>query len=83
MSRDYGEIEKTVASFLDLGDDVDAGLHGWLEHLAELGELGIEHVIVAPRGPWMWRRWMRWAQSYLRPTPSRRSRSRSSMQGGI
>ena len=52
VSRDYGEIEKTVASFLDLGDDVDAGLHGWLEHLAELGELGIEHVIVAPRGPW-------------------------------
>lgn len=50
--RDYNEIEKTVASFVDLGDDGEAGMKGWLDHLADLAGLGIDHVIVAPRGPW-------------------------------
>jgi F420-dependent oxidoreductase-like protein len=50
--RDYAGIEKTVASFLDLGDDPDTGVKAWLEHVAELGRTGIEHVIVAPREPW-------------------------------
>jgi F420-dependent oxidoreductase-like protein len=52
VGRNYEEIEKTVASFLDLGDDVAAGLDGWLAHLEDLAKLGIEHVIVAPPGPW-------------------------------
>jgi F420-dependent oxidoreductase-like protein len=52
VGRDYGEIEKTAASFLDLGDDPVSGTKAWLDHLADLGQLGIEHVIVSPGRPW-------------------------------
>jgi F420-dependent oxidoreductase-like protein len=50
--RDYTEIEKTVASAFDLGDDQDAGLAGLLDHLRELADIGIDHAIVSPHGPW-------------------------------
>jgi F420-dependent oxidoreductase-like protein len=50
--RDYQEIEKTVSSSFDLGDDQDAGLIGLLSHLRELADLGIDHAIVSPHGPW-------------------------------
>jgi F420-dependent oxidoreductase-like protein len=50
--RDYAEIEKTVASNMDLGDDRDAGLASLLAHLRELAALGIDHALVSPRGPW-------------------------------
>jgi F420-dependent oxidoreductase-like protein len=52
VGRDYAEIEKTAASFLDLGEDHDVGLKRWLDHLAELAGVGIEHVIVSPGAPW-------------------------------
>jgi len=48
----YTEIEKTVASGFDLGDDQDAGLADLLDHLRELADIGIDHAIVSPRGPW-------------------------------
>jgi alkanesulfonate monooxygenase SsuD/methylene tetrahydromethanopterin reductase-like flavin-dependent oxidoreductase (luciferase family) len=50
--RDYAEIEKTVSSGFDLGDDQDAGLFSLLGHLRELADLGIDHAIVSPHGPW-------------------------------
>jgi len=46
--RDYAEIEKTITSSLDLTD----GVSGWLEHARELAGLGIDHVLVSPRGGW-------------------------------
>jgi F420-dependent oxidoreductase-like protein len=49
--RDYDEIEKTTSTFLDLGDDRQAGLRNLLGHLRELAAVGIDHVILAPRGP--------------------------------
>jgi F420-dependent oxidoreductase-like protein len=52
VGRDYAEIEKTVTSGFDLGDDQDAGLADLLDHLRELADLGIDHAIVSPRGPW-------------------------------
>ena len=50
--RDYAEIEKTIASSFDQGDDPKAALPGLLAHLADLAALGIDHVILSPRGPW-------------------------------
>jgi F420-dependent oxidoreductase-like protein len=50
--REYTDIEKTVASGLDLGDDQDAGLAGLLGHLRELADIGIDHAVVSPHGPW-------------------------------
>jgi F420-dependent oxidoreductase-like protein len=50
--RDYDEIEKTVGSGFDLGDDRAAGLAALLAHLRELAALGVDHVILAPRGLW-------------------------------
>jgi F420-dependent oxidoreductase-like protein len=50
--RDYTEIEKTVASSFDLGDDPAAGLEGLLSHLRELADIGIDHAIISPHGPW-------------------------------
>lgn len=50
--RDYDEIGKTVATFLDLGDDPGDGMKRFLDHLAQLADLGIGHAIVSPRGPW-------------------------------
>lgn len=46
--RDYASIEKTVSTFIDLGQDRSAVLG----HLAELAGLGIGHAMVSPRGPW-------------------------------
>ena len=55
--RDYGEIEKTIASTFDVGDDPEtadpeAALPALLAHLADLAALGIDHVLLSPRGPW-------------------------------
>jgi alkanesulfonate monooxygenase SsuD/methylene tetrahydromethanopterin reductase-like flavin-dependent oxidoreductase (luciferase family) len=50
--RDYAEIEKTIASPFDQGDDPKAALPGLLAHLADLAALGIDHVLLSPRGPW-------------------------------
>jgi F420-dependent oxidoreductase-like protein len=52
VGRDYAEIEKTTTSNFDLGPDREAGLAGLLAHLRELAALGIDHVLVAPNGPW-------------------------------
>jgi len=52
VGRDHREVEKTVASGFDLGEDQDAGLADLLGHLRELADIGIDHVIVSPRGPW-------------------------------
>jgi F420-dependent oxidoreductase-like protein len=50
--RDYDEIEKTVGTGLDLGDDPAKGLDETLAHLQDLANLGIDHAILSPRGPW-------------------------------
>ena len=50
--RDYDEIEKTIASTFDPGDDPKAALPGLLDHLRELAALGIGHVLLSPRQPW-------------------------------
>jgi len=50
--RDETEIEKTVTTAFDLGEDRQAGLADLLGHLAELAALGIDHVLVAPRRSW-------------------------------
>jgi len=52
VGRDYAEIEKTVASSVDLGEDRRAGTRRLVEHLRELAAVGIEHAILGPRGPW-------------------------------
>jgi F420-dependent oxidoreductase-like protein len=46
--RDYNTIEKTVSTFADPDQD-RARL---LDHLAELGDLGIDHAMVSPQRPW-------------------------------
>jgi F420-dependent oxidoreductase-like protein len=46
--RDYAEIEKTIASNLDVAEDP----HAALAHLRDLAALGIDHVLLAPPGPW-------------------------------
>ncbi len=50
--RDYAEIEKTVTSSFDLGEDRQAGLADLLDHLRELATVGIGHVLVSPRQSW-------------------------------
>jgi len=50
--RDYAEIEKTVGTGFDPGDDPDKGLEDLLGHLRELAGLGIDHVMLSPRGLW-------------------------------
>jgi F420-dependent oxidoreductase-like protein len=50
--RDQAEIEKTVTTALELGEDRQAGLADLLSHLAELAALGIDHVLVSPRQSW-------------------------------
>lgn len=52
VGRDYDEIEKTTASWLDLAGDPRDALGRFLDHLSQLAELGIDHVIAGPRGPW-------------------------------
>jgi alkanesulfonate monooxygenase SsuD/methylene tetrahydromethanopterin reductase-like flavin-dependent oxidoreductase (luciferase family) len=46
--RDYDTIEKTVSTFIDTGQEPGRVL----EHLSELSDLGLQHAIVSPRGPW-------------------------------
>lgn len=48
IGRDYGAIEKTVSTFIDPGD----GPGRFLDHLASLAGLGIDHVMLSPRQPW-------------------------------
>src|SRR5215831_14012735 len=50
--RDYAEIEKTVGTGFDPGEDPDKGLEGLLGHLRELAGLGVDHVMLSPRGLW-------------------------------
>jgi alkanesulfonate monooxygenase SsuD/methylene tetrahydromethanopterin reductase-like flavin-dependent oxidoreductase (luciferase family) len=52
VGRDYAEIEKTVSSNHDFGDDPRTGAATLLAHLRELADLGIEHVLLSPRGGW-------------------------------
>lgn len=51
VGRDFAEIEKSTSTFLDLGKDRTQGLRDLLDHLHELADLGIDHVILAPRHP--------------------------------
>ncbi|HET7014686.1 MAG TPA: LLM class F420-dependent oxidoreductase [Streptosporangiaceae bacterium] len=46
--RDYDDIEKTVSTFAEPGSDPARTL----DHLAELADLGIGHVMMSPRQPW-------------------------------
>jgi alkanesulfonate monooxygenase SsuD/methylene tetrahydromethanopterin reductase-like flavin-dependent oxidoreductase (luciferase family) len=50
--RDYAEIEKTVGTGFDPGDDPAKGLEDLLGHLRDLAALGIDHVMLSPRGLW-------------------------------
>jgi F420-dependent oxidoreductase-like protein len=52
VGRDFADIEKTVATSFDLGEDPKAGAVTLLAHLRELAEAGISHALVAPEGPW-------------------------------
>ena len=52
LSGDYADIEKTVSTFLDVGDDAGSGMARFVDHVAHLAEIGIEHAIVSPRHPW-------------------------------
>jgi F420-dependent oxidoreductase-like protein len=52
VGRDYDEIEKTVGTSVDLGDDPAKGLEATLARLRELADLGIDHAILGARGPW-------------------------------
>jgi len=47
--RDYADIEKTVGVRLDL---TAAGFGALRKRADELAALGVEHVMVAPSGPW-------------------------------
>ena len=50
--RDYAEIEKTVATVVDLGEDQQAALAALTDHLRELAALGLDHVLVSPTRAW-------------------------------
>jgi F420-dependent oxidoreductase-like protein len=50
--RDFGQIEKTVSSGFAFGDDPGKGVTALADHLGELADLGIDHAIVSPDGPW-------------------------------
>ncbi|HEY3648965.1 MAG TPA: LLM class F420-dependent oxidoreductase, partial [Streptosporangiaceae bacterium] len=52
VGRDFADIEKTVATSVDLGEDPKADAVALLAHLRELAEAGISHALVAPEGPW-------------------------------
>jgi F420-dependent oxidoreductase-like protein len=52
VGRDYAEIEKTVTSNPDLGNEGKAGASALLARLHELAGMGIDHVLVSPRGGW-------------------------------
>src|SRR5215475_2789373 len=46
--RDYAEIEKTVGTGFDPGDDPAKGLEDLLGHLRDLAGLGVDHVMLSP-----------------------------------
>jgi F420-dependent oxidoreductase-like protein len=50
--RDYAEIEKTVTSTVDLGEDPQKGLAALVGHLRELAGIGLDHVLVTPPRAW-------------------------------
>jgi F420-dependent oxidoreductase-like protein len=50
--RDFGQIEKTVSSGFAFGDDPGKGMAALADHLGELADLGIDHAIISPDGPW-------------------------------
>ena len=50
--RDFGQIEKTVSSGFAFGDDPGKGVAALADRLGELADLGIDHAIVSPDGPW-------------------------------
>jgi F420-dependent oxidoreductase-like protein len=52
VGRDYGEIEKTCSSLVDLSSDPAGAAASLLVHLRELNDLGFDHVLVGPRQPW-------------------------------
>jgi F420-dependent oxidoreductase-like protein len=52
VGRDYDEIEKTSVTMFDLGEDRQDGLRRLAGHLRELAEIGINHALVSPQGPW-------------------------------
>ncbi|MQY23213.1 LLM class F420-dependent oxidoreductase [Nocardia macrotermitis] len=45
--RDFDEIEKTIGTHLDPSDE-----RHFVAHMRELAALGIDHVLLAPQGPW-------------------------------
>jgi|HubBroStandDraft_3_1064219.scaffolds.fasta_scaffold00633_3 F420-dependent oxidoreductase-like protein len=51
VGRDYDEIEKTTATMADLGGGPD-GLRRLVDHLRELADIGIDHVLLSPPHPW-------------------------------
>jgi F420-dependent oxidoreductase-like protein len=50
--RDYDEIEKTVGTGFDPGDDPARGLGETLARLRDLADLGFDHAFLSPRGYW-------------------------------
>jgi F420-dependent oxidoreductase-like protein len=52
VGRDYAEIEKTVASVFDPGEDRREGLRRLVEHVRDLAAVGIDHVLLTPRLAW-------------------------------
>src|SRR5204863_9928833 len=52
VGRDDTEIEKTTATVLDLGDRRRDGVRRFVDHLAQLAEIGIDQAIISPRQPW-------------------------------
>ncbi|HZC70912.1 MAG TPA: LLM class F420-dependent oxidoreductase [Jatrophihabitans sp.] len=53
LGRNYDEIERTTATYLDTEDGPNGPRLGrFLDHLARLAELGIDHAIVGPHQPW-------------------------------
>jgi F420-dependent oxidoreductase-like protein len=52
QGRDYAAIDKTVTSTFDLGQDRQAGLAALVNHIRELSEVGVEHVLLSPRQAW-------------------------------
>jgi alkanesulfonate monooxygenase SsuD/methylene tetrahydromethanopterin reductase-like flavin-dependent oxidoreductase (luciferase family) len=52
IGRDYSEIEKTVASTVDLGPDPRAGVAAMVSHLRDLAAVGLDHVLVTLPRAW-------------------------------
>ena len=52
VGRNYADIEKTCTATFDLGEDRQEGLQGLVHHLHELADVGIDHVLLTPAGPW-------------------------------